>query len=69
MSFMLGITPWPVVSALLWIILITAALYLIRNTAHQTRIIFQMQLFLDSTENQFLIRIELQLSYLLGAFS
>ena len=35
MSFMLGITPWPVVSALLWIILITGALYLIRNTAHQ----------------------------------
>ena len=36
MSFMLGITPWPVASALLWIILITAALYLIRSTAHKT---------------------------------
>ncbi len=36
MSFMLGITPWPVVSALLWIILITAALYLVRGTAHKT---------------------------------
>ena len=35
MSFMLGITPWPVASALLWIILIVAALYLIRSTAHQ----------------------------------
>jgi hypothetical protein len=35
MSFMLGITPWPVASALLWIILITAALYLIRGTAHR----------------------------------
>ncbi|MCH8250155.1 MAG: hypothetical protein IH913_11160 [Proteobacteria bacterium] len=32
---MLDITPWPVASALLWIVLITAALYLIRNTAHQ----------------------------------
>lgn len=36
MSFMLGITPWPVVSAILWIILIVAALYLIRGTAHKT---------------------------------
>jgi len=36
MSFMLGITPWPVASALLWIILINAALYLIRTTAHKT---------------------------------
>jgi len=36
MSFMLGITPWPVASALLWIILIIAALYLIRGTAHKT---------------------------------
>ncbi|MCH7820880.1 MAG: hypothetical protein IIA07_02585 [Proteobacteria bacterium] len=35
MSFMLGITPWPVASAVLWIILITAALYLIRSTAHK----------------------------------
>ncbi len=36
MSFILGITPWPVASALLWIILIVAALYLIRSTAHKT---------------------------------
>ena len=36
MSFMLGITPWPVVSALLWIILTVAALYLVRGTAHKT---------------------------------
>jgi len=36
MNFILGITPWPVASALLWIILIVAALYLIRSTAHKT---------------------------------
>jgi len=36
MSFMLSITPWPVASALLWIVLIVAALYLIRGTAHKT---------------------------------
>ena len=36
MSFMLGITPWPVASALLWIILIVAALYLVRGTVHKT---------------------------------
>jgi len=36
MSFMLSITPWPVASALLWIVLIVAALYLIRSTAHNT---------------------------------
>ena len=36
MSFMLSITPWPVASALLWIVLIVAALYLIRDTAHKT---------------------------------
>ena len=36
MSFLLDITPWPVLSALLWIILIVAALYLIRSTAHKT---------------------------------
>ena len=35
MSFMLGITPWPVASALLWIILIVSALYLARGTAHK----------------------------------
>ncbi len=32
---MLGITPWPVASAILWIVLIVAALYLIRSTAHK----------------------------------
>ncbi len=36
MSFMLGITPWPAVSALLWIVLIIAPLYLVRGTAHKT---------------------------------
>ncbi|MEM9404168.1 MAG: hypothetical protein AAGA44_16995 [Pseudomonadota bacterium] len=36
MNFMLGITPWPVLSALLWIILIVLALYLVRATAHNT---------------------------------
>jgi len=35
MTFMLGITPWPVASALLWIILIVSALYLARGTAHK----------------------------------
>ena len=35
-NFMLGITPFPVLSALLWIVLIVGALYLIRRTAHQT---------------------------------
>ncbi len=35
MNFMLGITPWPVASALLWIVLIIAALYLVRDTAHK----------------------------------
>ena len=32
---MLSITPWPVLSALLWVILIVAALYLVRATAHR----------------------------------
>ena len=36
MSFMLGITPWPVASAILWIVFTIAALYLIRSTAHKT---------------------------------
>jgi len=36
MSFMLGITPWPAVSAILWIVLLVAALYLVRATAHRT---------------------------------
>ena len=35
MAFMLGITPWPVASALLWIVLIVSALYLARPTAHK----------------------------------
>ena len=33
---MLGITPWPVASAILWIVFTIAALYLIRSTAHKT---------------------------------
>lgn len=33
---MLGITPWPAISATLWIILIVGALYLVRGTAHRT---------------------------------
>jgi len=36
MSFMLSITPWPFVSALLWIVLVVLALYLVRVTAHKT---------------------------------
>ena len=36
MSFILGTTPWPVASAILWIILVVAALYLVRSTAHKT---------------------------------
>ena len=32
---MLSITPWPVASALLWIVLIISALYLARTTAHK----------------------------------
>ena len=35
MNFLLGITPWPVVSALLWIVLIVTALYFARPTAHR----------------------------------
>ncbi len=35
MSFLLSITPWPVVSALLWIVLIVTALYFARPTAHR----------------------------------
>jgi len=35
MAFMLGITPWPVASALLWIVLVVSALYLARPTAHK----------------------------------
>jgi hypothetical protein len=34
MNFLLSITPWPVLSALLWIVLIVTALYLARSTAH-----------------------------------
>ena len=34
MSFLLGITPWPIVSALLWIVLAISALYFARGTAH-----------------------------------
>jgi hypothetical protein len=35
-NFLLGITPSPILSALLWIVLIVGALYLVRRTAHQT---------------------------------
>ena len=35
MSFLLNITPWPVLSALLWIVLLVAALYFARPTAHK----------------------------------
>ena len=34
---MLGITPWPVASALLWIVLVVSALYLARPTALEDR--------------------------------
>ncbi len=36
MEFFLGITPYPAISALLWIAMVVAALYLIRATAHDT---------------------------------
>ncbi|HEX2139461.1 MAG TPA: hypothetical protein VHG33_07105 [Woeseiaceae bacterium] len=36
MNFLLSITPWPVVSALLWIVLVITALYFARPTAHKT---------------------------------
>lgn len=35
MYFLLSITPWPVLSALLWIVLSVAALYFARPTAHK----------------------------------
>ena len=35
MNFFLSITPWPVLSALLWIVLVIAALYFARPTAHK----------------------------------
>ncbi len=35
MNFVLGITPWPVLSALFWIVLVVGALYLARPTAHR----------------------------------
>jgi len=35
MNFLLNITPWPVLSALLWIVLAVAALYFARPTAHK----------------------------------
>ncbi|MEX2124381.1 MAG: hypothetical protein WD795_10860 [Woeseia sp.] len=34
MTFLLNITPWPVLSALLWIVLVVTALYFARPTAH-----------------------------------
>lgn len=35
MNFLLSITPWPVLSALLWIVLIVTALFFARPTAHK----------------------------------
>ena len=35
MNFLLSITPWPVLSALLWIVLVVTALYFARPTAHR----------------------------------
>ncbi len=35
MNFVLNITPWPVLSALLWIVLVVATLYFARPTAHK----------------------------------
>jgi hypothetical protein len=35
MNFLLGITPWPLLSALLWLVLLVAALYFARPTAHR----------------------------------
>ena len=35
MNFLLSITPWPVLSALLWIVLFVTALYFARPTAHK----------------------------------
>lgn len=35
MNFFLSITPWPVLSALLWIVLVVTALYFARPTAHR----------------------------------
>jgi hypothetical protein len=35
MTFLLGITPWPVLSALLWIVLIVTALFFARPAAHK----------------------------------
>ncbi len=35
MNFFLNITPWPVVSALLWIVLVVTALYFARPTVHR----------------------------------
>jgi hypothetical protein len=35
MHFLLGITPWPTVSTLIWVVVLVAVLYLARHTAHQ----------------------------------
>ncbi|MFQ5982685.1 MAG: hypothetical protein ACE5KS_04855, partial [Woeseiaceae bacterium] len=35
MDFLLNITPWPVLSALLWIVLAVSALYFARPSAHK----------------------------------
>jgi hypothetical protein len=34
-SVLLGITPWPALSALVWFVAAVAGLYLMRDTAHQ----------------------------------
>ena len=36
MTFMLSITPWPIVSAMLWLLLIVTALYFARPSVHRT---------------------------------
>jgi hypothetical protein len=35
MNLLLAITPWPAISAILWIVILVAVLYLARHTAHQ----------------------------------
>jgi hypothetical protein len=34
-NFLFAITPWPAISAIIWIVLLMAVLYLARHTAHQ----------------------------------
>jgi hypothetical protein len=35
MNILLGITPWPAISAIIWVVVLVAVLYLARHTAHQ----------------------------------